>query len=137
MEIEQLDHFTINVSDLEASTRFYTEIVGLTNGARPDFGFGGAWLYCGDRPVVHLIDIKDRRAFNGEETNGADITGAGALDHVAFRATGLADMQQRLRDLDVEFDERTVPGQGLRQVFLNDPDGVRLEFNFPASEDRD
>ena len=46
-------------------------------------------------------------------------------------------MQQHLRELDVEFDERTVPGQGLRQVFLNDPDGVRLEFNFPASEDRD
>ena len=42
MEIEQLDHFTTNVSDLDASTCFYTDVVGLTKGARPDFPFGRA-----------------------------------------------------------------------------------------------
>ena len=135
MEIEQLDHFTINVRDLETSTHFYTEIVGLTKGARPDFSVGGAWLYCGDRPVVHLVDDETRRSARSKQTGGT--MGSGALDHVAFRATGLAGMQQRLRDLDVDFDEQTVPGLGLCQVFLNDPDGIRLEFNFLASEDRD
>lgn len=129
MEIEQLDHFTINVGDLDASTRFYTDIVGLRKGPRPDFSVGGAWLYCGDRPLVHLIDDDSRRT---AQLGAAD--GAGALDHIAFRATGFEAMRQRLRDKRVTFDEQTVPGLDLQQLFLEDPDGIRLEFNFPVSE---
>ena len=60
--------------------------------------------------------------------------GTGALDHVAFRASGLAAMRLRLREKKVDFAEQTVPGQGLQQIFLDDPDGIRLEFNFLASE---
>ena len=134
MEIEQLDHFTINVSDLDASTRFYTDVVGLTKGARPDFAFGGAWLYCGDRPMVHLIDDDARRTARNKGAVSKAGLGTGALDHVAFRASGIATMRQRLREQNVDFDEQTVPGQGLQQIFLDDPDGVRLEFNFQASE---
>ena len=129
MEIEQLDHFTINVGDLDASTRFYTDIVGLRKGPRPDFSVGGAWLYCGDRPLVHLIDDDSRRT---AQLGAAD--GAGALDHIAFRAAGFEAMRQRLRDKRVTFDEQTVPGLDLQQLFLEDPDGIRLEFNFPVSE---
>ncbi len=129
MEIEQLDHFTINVGDLDASTRFYTDIVGLRKGPRPDFSVGGAWLYCGDRPLVHLIDDDSRRTAQLGAANGA-----GALDHIAFRATGFEAMRQRLRDKRVTFDEQTVPGLDLQQLFLEDPDGIRLEFNFPVSE---
>ena len=129
MEIEQLDHFTINVGDLDASTRFYTDIVGLRKGPRPDFSVGGAWLYCGDRPLVHLIDDDSRRTAQLGAAGGA-----GALDHIAFRATGFEAMRQRLRDKRVTFDEQTVPGLDLQQLFLEDPDGIRLEFNFPVSE---
>ena len=135
MEIEQLDHFTIKVSDLDASTHFYTDVVGLRNGARPDFAFGGAWLYCGDHPLVHLIDERARQALGLAKGKSGLQRGMGAVDHVAFRASGLSAMRQRLTDMQVSFDEQTVPGQGLRQLFLDDPDGVRLEFNFPAPED--
>ena len=87
MEIEQLDHFTIKVSDLDASTRFYTDVVGLRNGARPDFAFGGAWLYCGDHPLVHLID-RARQALGLAKGKSGLQRGMGAnLDHVAFRAS--------------------------------------------------
>ena len=55
MAVQSLDHFTINTADLGRSIRFYEEVVGLRNGERPPFAFPGAWLYCGEKPVVHLI----------------------------------------------------------------------------------
>lgn len=135
MKIEKLDHFTINVSDLNVSIQFYSKIVGLRIGSRPNFSFNGAWLYCGDVPVVHLIDDEARRGkrrVRGE----VGIHGMGAIDHVAFRAVGIDAMRKRLLKMDVEFDEQSVPGQATQQLFLDDPDGVRLEFNFPSSEVR-
>ena len=40
----------------------------------------------------------------------------------------------RLRQHDVPFRERTVPVLDLHQVFVNDPNGVVIELNFPAAE---
>jgi catechol 2,3-dioxygenase-like lactoylglutathione lyase family enzyme len=122
MALDALDHVTLVARDLDRSVRFYEDVLGLKSGARPPFNFPGAWLYLGDRPVVHLI-------------GGRGATeGTGAIDHVAFRATGLAATRGRLTKLGHSIDERTVPGQGLHQVFLRDPDGVKIELNFAAAE---
>ncbi len=123
MAIDALDHFTLVTADLDASRRFYVEALGLREGDRPPFAFPGAWLYCGATPVVHLI--ADR---------GAGAAPTGPLDHVAFRASGLAEMVARLNTRGVGYALRTVPGLGLRQVFVHDPDGVKVEINFAASE---
>ncbi|HZT67679.1 MAG TPA: VOC family protein [Acidimicrobiales bacterium] len=48
-------HVQIQVDDLDAALRFYTEVLGLTpNPDRPDFGFPGAWLDAGAQQV-HLV----------------------------------------------------------------------------------
>ncbi len=119
MAVSSLDHCTINTADLDSSVEFYTEILGLRNGERPPFGFPGAWLYCGDHPVVHLIG-GSRRAE----------AGTGAIDHIAFRASGLKEYTRRLGERGISFKERDVPGQALHQLFLEDPDGVTIEINF-------
>ena len=119
MAVSSLDHYTINTADLDASVAFYTEVLGLRNGERPAFGFPGAWLYCGDHPVVHLI--------GGDRPTNA---GTGAIDHIAFRASGLGEYKRRLNALGIPFKERDVPDQPLHQVFLEDPDGVTIEINF-------
>ncbi len=123
MAIDALDHFTLVTADLDASRRFYVEALGLREGDRPPFAFPGAWLYCDAAPVVHLIG--DR---------GAGAAATGPLDHVAFRASGLAEMVARLNARGVRYALRTVPGLGLRQLFVHDPDGVKVEINFAASE---
>jgi hypothetical protein len=62
------------------------------------------------------------------------LNGSGAVDHLAFLATGLHPMRDALRRHDLNYRERTVPELGLHQVFLEDPSGVTIELNYPAAE---
>ncbi len=57
----------------------------------------------------------------------------GSVDHMAFRAIGAIEFRARLKKLDVYFEEQNIPNAGY-QVFLHDPVGTKLEFNFPATE---
>ena len=144
MGIRKLGHYSIRTGDLEASRRFYTEVLGLREGFRPPFRFPGIWLYLGgdeaDFGVVHIIGI-DRDDPQGLQEYLGDrdetsLTGTGAVDHVAFLATGLADMRARLAARGVPFTERTVPSLGLYQLFVTDPSGVTVELNYPHDEAR-
>ena len=138
-----LNHFSIRTTDLEASRRFYADVLGLTVGPRPDFPFPGLWMYRGEHAdmanaVVHIIGI-DRNDAQGlkdylGDHDASKLAGSGAVDHVAFYADGLAGMLAHLRGHGVDFRERTVPSVGLHQLFLTDPCGVMIELNYAATE---
>ena len=138
-----LNHFSIRSLDLAACERFYCGLLELAVGPRPPFPFPGLWLYAGDttqwsNAVVHIIGV-DRNDPEGLEQYLGDrdessLHGSGAVDHVAFGVTGLANMLSRLQRHGVPFRERTVPLLGLHQVFLDDPNGVVVELNYPADE---
>jgi catechol 2,3-dioxygenase-like lactoylglutathione lyase family enzyme len=138
-----LNHYSIRTTDLQACERFYCGLLGLVVGPRPPFPFPGLWLYSGDTTVwanaaVHIIGI-DRndpaglKQYLGDREESA-LHGSGAVDHVAFFATGLAETLARLREHGVELRERLVPLLNLHQVFVDDPNGVVVELNFPAAE---
>ena len=139
----QLNHFSIRTTDLSACERFYCDVLGLVVGPRPPFPFPGLWLYAGDttdygNAVVHIIGL-DRndpaglKQYLGDRPE-ASLQGTGAVDHLAFFTTGLAETMARLKSRGVPFRERTVPVLELHQVFLDDPNGVVIELNFPAAE---
>lgn len=150
MEIKRVDHYSIRTPDLEASRRFYTQVIGLREGPRPPFNFPGYWLYSGDPPTdlhnsarnygfVHLMgfDRDNPQSLNeyvGDREPATAQSGTGALDHIAFAATGREAMIERCRRHNVEFFERAVPLLGLHQMFIKDPNGVMIELNYPASE---
>src|SRR5205085_2966423 len=125
-----LNHFSIRTLDLEATRGFYERVLGLTVGPRPNFSFPGLWMYHGDHAsytnaVVHIIgmdpqDPEGLKRYLGDR-DVSSLRGSGAVDHVAFFATGLAGMREHLRALGVPVRERTVPDLGLHQVFLDDP----------------
>src|SRR5215208_5541357 len=60
--------------------------------------------------------------------------GTGALDHIAFRATGLRTMLEHLRKEKMPFSQRRANGQALFQLFLYDPNGIKIELNYAAQE---
>jgi catechol 2,3-dioxygenase-like lactoylglutathione lyase family enzyme len=138
-----LNHYSIRTTDLQACERFYCGLLGLVVGPRPPFPFPGLWLYSGDTGVwanaaVHIIGI-DRNDPAGlkqylGERDESSLHGTGAVDHVAFFATGLAETLARLQAQGIAPRERTVPLLNLHQVFVDDPNGVVVELNFPAAE---
>lgn len=143
MPIGRLDHYSIRTLDVDASRRFYTEVMGFQVGFRPPFDFPGLWLYNGAQypesyGVVHIIgvDLNDPQGLKEYlgDRGLESLKGTGTVDHMAFSATGLADMRTRLKRLNIAYRERTVPTLGLHQVFFEDPSSVTIELNYPAAE---
>lgn len=130
MSITRLAHYLVLAQDLEATRAFYTAVLGLEVGPRPPFGFAGYWLYADGVDCVHLADAAQR-----EDSSPVTVArGSGALDHVAFAGNGLARMLERLREHAVPVRRRTVPDQGLKQLFVTDPNGITIELNYAADE---
>lgn len=145
MALRTLAHYSVRTTKLEASRRFYIDVLGLREGFRPPFDFPGLWLYKdGDESefgVVHIIGIDPASPqglvdYLGDKSE-ASLQGSAAIDHLAFLATDLPDMRLRLHAAGLPFRERTVPSIGLHQVFVEDPSGVTIELNYPAAEAAD
>ena len=114
-----LDHINIETTDLAASVRFYEGFLGLTRGWRPDFGVDGAWMYVGEQPIIHLV-VRER-VFPPP---------TGPIHHVALLATGLEATKAKLEAHGMPYDVTVVPDVNVAQIFVEDPNGVRLELNF-------
>lgn len=144
MPVQMLNHYAIRTFDLGATEKFYTEVMGFTVGPRPPFPFPGLWIYNGDHgsynnAVVHVVGIDPKdpeglRQYLGDRDPQSLSSGTGSVDHIAFAATGLAEMRRKLKRLEVPCREREVPALGLRQLFLDDPSGIVIELNYPAAE---
>ena len=119
MLVDKLEHYNIVTEKLDESVTFYVEIVGLENGDRPNFGFPGAWLYAGADPVVHLMQLGENRE-----------PGSGSIDHVAFRGSDYETYKQHLESRGIDYTERFVEDAAMHQLFINDPNGVKVEINF-------
>ena len=122
--IRWLDHVNVRTTHLEALVRFYEDVVGLKQGERPPLGFPGAWLYAGERAVIHLVGVAEQPAPQG----------ALRLEHFAFAATGLTELLARLDHHAVPYRSSRQAGTGNVVINVQDPDGNRLHLDFPASE---
>ena len=137
MALSFMEHFLIQSADIEATKDWWCKVLGMHVGPSPDFKFPVYWLYIGDKDVLHLTqggkDVSDNRMkYLGQSSQATE--GSGVIDHIGFRATGLEATIEKLNSLGIEFKERQVNDQGLYQLFLFDPNGVKVELNFSASE---
>ena len=126
MGIKQLDHVNLRTANLARMTAFYRDVLGFADGPRPPFGFGGAWLYCGDQPAVHLVEVEAQPDTRDPR-----------LEHFAFQAEGMAEFLARLRSAGIAYEIRIVPEFEIRQVNIFDPDGNHLHVDFQPGDDAD
>ena len=134
MSIKRLDHYSIRTTDVRATEVFYRDVLGFAAGPRPNFPFPGVWMYQNDIAVVHVVGIDPNDTAGLKDYLGdkaADAKGTGTIDHVAFVGADVEGMRARFRAAGVPFRDRTVPSLNLEQVFLEDPNGVTIELNFP------
>ena len=138
MPLSHIEHMLVLVDDLDKTRDWYRDVLGMEEGPHPDFGFPVYWMYLGGVDVVHIgqsarTASEEQRLYLGRLAQASD-TGTGALDHVAFRATGLAKMIDHLKAKNIKFTQRRANGQALYQLFLFDPNGLKIELNFSAEE---
>jgi len=137
MPLTHLEHFLIQTEDLDVTVDWYVDVLGMEEGPHPDFKMPVRWIYLGEEPVLHLTVggenvSENRKKYLGQQSTATK--GSGVVDHVAFRATGLTEMMNRLDDKGIEYTKRQVDDQGLFQLFLIDPNEVKVELNFAAAE---
>ena len=121
MAVLFLDHVNLRTNNLAGMTEFYCGVLGLRPGPRPPFAFAGAWLYCGERAVVHLVEVDQ----------AAKPSSALRLEHFAFSADGFDELVTTLKRANVEHRISKLVGSETRQINLRDPDGNRVHIDFP------
>ena len=122
MAIHGMNHFNVLTDKLEESRKFYSGVLGFTEGPRPPLSFGGAWMYAGGEPVLHISEAK------------LPADPAGVLDHLAFTASDLKGTVARLEAHGIEYTLRQQVGTRIWQIFCSDPCGAKVELDFAPDE---
>lgn len=126
-----LFHLAIKTADLAATRAFWTGVIGLREIARPDFGYPGAWLACGQPGGQAIIHVYAGGPAMGPE--GTAPRGTGAIDHVSLACSGYHAYRERFCAAGLDWREFLVPGTTLWQLFVHDPSGVQLELTFEGA----
>jgi catechol 2,3-dioxygenase-like lactoylglutathione lyase family enzyme len=129
--LTSIQHLLVLTDDIDGTRDFYRDVLGLEQGERPPLEFPGYWLYAQGVPCVH---VADREIYNAHASTlglepSQDTRGSGVVDHVAFNASDYDEVTARLEGHGVDAVKNTVPGIGMRQLFISDPNGVRIEIN--------
>lgn len=113
LQVTQIDHCSVIITDVERSRRFYRDVLGLREIAKPrTFDFIVVWFDLGNQQL-HLLR-KDRPDTISPR-------------HFALRVTDVAAARAYFRERGVPTEE-TTPIPGADRFFIRDPDGNRIEI---------
>ncbi|MBM3564494.1 MAG: glyoxalase [Alphaproteobacteria bacterium] len=128
MLVTGLFHVNIKSANLDATRRFYVEVLGMQTVARPNTDFPGLWIkpaLPGGDAIFHF-----HGGWAARDPDGSVPSGTAAIDHVSITASGYYAMHERLKKLGLTFWENKVPDLPLWQIFVHDPSGVLIEMAF-------
>lgn len=122
MHITKLDHVNIRTTQVDVLTAWYTDVLGMVVGDRPNFPFPGKWLYAGDTAYIHLVGIDTPPATGSEVPL--------KLEHFAFRAVDAEAFEARLKDHDQRYEKAEIPEINTVAFNVWDPDGNHIHVDF-------
>ena len=113
LEITQLDHVSVLITDIERSRRYYRDLLGLKEIAKPrTFDFKVLWFDLGNQHL-HLL-VKEK-------------PDALSPRHFALRLRDVQAARTYLAAKGIVVEETTVI-PGADRFFIYDPDGNRIEM---------
>lgn len=127
---KSVDHIAIAVHDLEASIKFYSEVMGYqlrerreTRGEKT--AMISAVMVAGPITVVLLQGT----SAESQVSRFVENYGAG-VQHIAIGVENLPAMAEELKSAGLEFDTNIIEGGGLRQIFSHRDPGSGMMFEF-------
>jgi len=122
VEVLDLHHAAVNVTDLERAVEFYKTILGLKEIERPNFPFPGAWFALGNRQL-HLMVKPDSRTLRGTtEVHPAE-------GHFALRVKSYSKALEKVKEAGVPHVATPESVTPWPQLHITDPDGNVIELN--------
>lgn len=122
-KLVEFDHTTVHVRDLQKSAEFYQKAFGLEKISEPFKDGKHVWFRVGAHQQLHVV-------------GGATEVVPQEIDvHFAFRVASLPDLMARLDQMQVKYRNFNGDGKvtdrpdGVRQLYLQDPDGYWIEVN--------
>lgn len=125
MNIQKIEHVSINVVDIEKTVDFYGRILGLEQLETVDCGeFDITYFALPDGSRLELFDYHGQNRMQPHEESDA------GLRHIAFQVTDVASHEAQLRAAGVPITLSTcdLANLGARVLLFLDPNGVTLEF---------
>ncbi|MEY8020144.1 VOC family protein [Muriicola sp. SD30] len=120
----RIDHYSMVVTDLEETGNFYANILGLQDIPHPSNAAGFRWFSIDGTAQLHLIK-KDKVEKNRSKS-----------EHLCLSISNLDEFIAYLKDTNVSYWDWegtkgavSVRGDGVRQIYLLDPEGNWVEIN--------
>lgn len=125
-----LDHTAIYVADLKVSAGFYGDVIGLKQIPEPFHDGRHAWFDLGNGAALHIIQGADERKEYYRN------------QHTCFRVPSVPAFVDILKKHNVAWEDRegkamaiTTRVDGVKQLWLKDPDGYWIEINDAKGKD--
>ena len=117
-------HTMIRVKDIDASLKFYTEVLDMELDKKKRLD--DCWLYfLNDKEGTCQIEL----TYNDETPEGGYEIGSG-FGHFAFSVESLDDFSAKIENLGYEYlyEPFDLNGKGTQIAFIKDPDGYEIEL---------
>ena len=117
-----IDHVNLSVRDLDKSIDFYSRLLGIDIKERGE-GNGVRWCILGgrDRFYVCFFEIPKGEPYKPNDNH---------INHVGFVVDDIDETIRRIRQLRLRvlFNDAPVEWPRSKSAYVNDPDGIMIEF---------
>lgn len=119
-----INHIAVYVVNLETSTNFYRDVIGLEVIPEPFHDGRHTWFSIGDHAALHIISGAKAKIDHDKDS------------HLCFSVTSMEPFIAQLEKNKVAYESWlgqvnavTTRADGIRQIYFKDPDGYWIEIN--------
>jgi lactoylglutathione lyase len=119
-----INHIAFYVVDLNVSSHFYRDIIGLDTIPEPFHDGRHAWFSIGLKTHLHIISGAKEKTYHDKNA------------HLCFTVQSVANFTEKLKMNKIEFENWagekgaiTTRVDGVKQIYFKDPDGYWIEIN--------